>query len=198
MVNKVTKKRLSTQNRQALKILVESFGGVIMPCSNCEKRHLACVVAPDASGRCKSCVDSGWSCDGIALSVAAARKVAAEKRRLEQAEEEAEEELVVLQAESSRIHNEMNAKFAKITRLRRQRRQVESKGQDMIRRGLNSMDELERAERDEEAALEQSISEGTFRDWSAIAEESEWAALGLGDFLDSSLGGSSSGVVGHS
>ncbi|CAF3585242.1 unnamed protein product [Fusarium graminearum] len=56
-----------------------------------------------------------------------ARKLADEKRRLERDEEAAEEELIRLQAESSRIHNEMNAQFSKITRLRRQRRQVEVK-----------------------------------------------------------------------
>ncbi|RFN47324.1 hypothetical protein FIE12Z_8426 [Fusarium flagelliforme] len=99
-----------------------------------------------------------------------ARKVAKEQRRLEEAEEKVEGEFMLLQAESTRIHNEMNAKLAQITRLRRQRRQVESKGLDMLRRGLNSIDELEQAEKDENAAFEQAISEGTFHDWSAIVE----------------------------
>jgi hypothetical protein len=131
-----------------------------------------------------------------------ARKLADEKRRLERDEEAAEEELIRLQAEFSRIHNEMNAQFSKITRLRRQRRQVEVKGMDMIQRGLNSMDELEKAEKDEEAALELAKSNGTFRDWSAVAEQSTFESLGLGSYIDPSLfsdvaGESSSGVAGH-
>ncbi|KAM5528727.1 transposase [Fusarium oxysporum f. sp. phaseoli] len=54
----------------------------------------------------------------------------------------------------------------------------------MLRRGLNSIDELEQAEKDENAAFEQAISEGTFHDWSAIVEQSEWDSLGLGQFID--------------
>ncbi|KAH7200729.1 hypothetical protein BKA60DRAFT_612619 [Fusarium oxysporum] len=120
-------------------------------------------------------------------------------RRLEEAEAKVEGEFMLLQAESTRIHNEMNAKLAQITRLRRQRRQVESKGLDMLRRGLNTIDELEQAEKDENAAFEQAISEGTFHDWSAIVEQSEWDSLGLGQFIDPPfvVGGSSSGVAEH-
>ncbi|PNP61358.1 hypothetical protein FNYG_13910 [Fusarium nygamai] len=65
----------------------------------------------------------------------------------------------------------------------------------MIQRGLSSMDELEKAERNEQSAMENAVIDGSFQDWSAIAEQSEWEALGLGAFVDS--GGSSSGVVGH-
>ncbi|KAG4256505.1 hypothetical protein FPRO03_14038 [Fusarium proliferatum] len=133
------------------------------------------------------------------VEMTSARMVAKEQRRLEEAEEKVEGEFMLLQAESTRIHNEMNAKLAQITRLRRQRRQVESKGLDMLRRGLNSIDELEKAEKDENAAFEQAISEGTFHDWSAIVEQSEWDSLGLGQFIDPPfvVGGSSSGVAEH-
>ncbi|EXK78895.1 hypothetical protein FOQG_16451 [Fusarium oxysporum f. sp. raphani 54005] len=170
-----------------------------MPCFNCEKRGLSCLVSPMSSGRCDSCIKADYSCDSEGFSVAAARKVAKEQRRLEEAEAKVEGEFMLLQAESTRIHNEMNAKLAQITRLRRQRRQVESKGLDMLRRGLNTIDELEQAEKDENAAFEQAISEGTFHDWSAIVEQSEWDSLGLGQFIDPPfvVGGSSSGVAEH-
>jgi hypothetical protein len=72
---------------------------------------------------------------------------------------------------------------------------------DMIQRGLNSIDELEKAEQDERAALENAIVDGTFRDWSAVAKQSEWDSLGLGAFIDYSSGSgvnrSSSGVARH-
>ncbi|KAF6525962.1 hypothetical protein HZS61_009006 [Fusarium oxysporum f. sp. conglutinans] len=197
-------KKTSTENRKSLHILVAAFGNSIMPCSNCVRRKMedSCVLDPAKSNRCDPCVKSGVSCDGHGLSVAAARKIVDEKRRLEREEEAAEDELINLQAESTRIHNAMNAQFAKITRLRRQRRQVEVRGMDMIQRGLSSMDELEKAEQNEQAALENAMADGTFRDWSAVAEQSEWDSLGLDAFIDrtsgSGVGGSSSGVVGHS
>jgi hypothetical protein len=66
---------------------------------------------------------------------------------------------------------------------------------DMIQCGLNSMDELEKAEKDKEAALELAKSNGTFRNWSAIAEQSTFESLGLGSYVDPSL---FSDVVGES
>jgi hypothetical protein len=68
----------------------------------------------------------------------------------------------------------------------------------IIQRGLDSIDKLERAEKDKEAALEYAISDGTFRDWSLTAENSTLESLGLGQFIDpSAFNGSSLGVAGH-
>ncbi|SCO78418.1 uncharacterized protein FRV6_02631 [Fusarium oxysporum] len=204
MSNRVAKaKKTSTDNRKSLHILIAAFRNPIMPCSNCVSRKMvdSCVIDPDKSNRCDPCIKAGYSCDGHGLSVTAARKIIDEKRRLEREEEAAEDELIKLQAKSTRIHNNMNTQFAKITYLRRQRRQVEVKGLDMIQRGLNSMDELEKAEQNKQAALESAMADGTFRDWSVVAEQSEWDSLGLGAFIDYSpgfgVGGSSLGVVGH-
>ncbi|PNP61357.1 hypothetical protein FNYG_13909 [Fusarium nygamai] len=122
MSNRVSKaKKTSTDNRKSLHILVAAFRNPIMPCSNCVRREIedSCILDPAKSNRCDPCVKSGFSCDGHGLSVAAARKIVDEKRRLEREEEAAEDELIKLQAESTRIYNEMNTQFAKITRLRR-------------------------------------------------------------------------------
>jgi len=56
-----------------------------------------------------------------------------------------------------------------------------------------------KAYKDENAAFEQTISEGTFHGWSAIVEQSEWDSLGLGQFIDPPfvVGGGSSGVAEH-
>ncbi|SCO78500.1 uncharacterized protein FRV6_02713 [Fusarium oxysporum] len=204
MSNRVTKaKKTSTNNRKSLYILVAAFRNPIMPCSNCISRKMvnSCVIDPDKSNRCDPYVKAGYSCDGHGLSVTAARKIVDEKRRLEREEEAAEDELIKLQAESTRIHNDINTQFAKITHLRRQHRQVKVKGLDIIQRGLNSMDKLEKAEQNKQAALESAIADGTFRDWSVIAKQSEWDSLGLGAFINyspgSGVGRSSSGVVRH-
>ncbi|EXA29937.1 hypothetical protein FOVG_18616 [Fusarium oxysporum f. sp. pisi HDV247] len=121
MSNRVAKaKKTSTDNRQSLYILVAAFRNPIMPCSNCVRRKMedSCVLNPAKSNYCNPCIKSGISCDGYGLSVAATRKIVNEKRRLEREEEIAEDELINLQAESTRIYNEINTQFAKITRLR--------------------------------------------------------------------------------
>ncbi|KAH8659681.1 hypothetical protein BGZ61DRAFT_499694 [Ilyonectria robusta] len=188
MSSRVTKskkpaaKRVS-QNRHSLQILVEAVGTLAMPCSYCEQRGLVCKISPQSSSRCQSCVRAGESCDGYGLSVAAAQKIAAEKERLEREEEEAEEKLLQLQEKMNAVHLEMNTQFARISRLRRQKRQVTTKGLDMIRRGLESMDALEKAEQDEAAAEEVSHIDGTFRDYSAEVVDASWDSLGLGDYL---------------
>ncbi|RKK10187.1 hypothetical protein BFJ66_g7694 [Fusarium oxysporum f. sp. cepae] len=41
---------------------------------------------------------------------------------------------------------------------------------DIIQRGLSSIDKLEKAEQNEQAALENAMADGTFQDWSAVAE----------------------------
>lgn len=137
------------------------------------------LVSPPSAGRFVEDVD------------VIARRLVAEKQRLEREEEAAEERLLKLQSESARIHKEMNTEFARILRVRRQRRLVETKGVDMIRRGLNSMDELESVERAEAFAEESSHIDGTFVDWSTHAQDLSWEALGLGEFV----GDSSSGVA---
>ncbi|RKK10129.1 hypothetical protein BFJ66_g7715 [Fusarium oxysporum f. sp. cepae] len=91
-------KKTSTENQKSLHILVAAFGNPIMPCSNCVYRKMedSCVLNPAKSNRCDPCVKSGTSCDGHGLSVAAARKIVDEKRRLEREEEAAEDELINL------------------------------------------------------------------------------------------------------
>ncbi|KAI7768299.1 hypothetical protein LZL87_014410 [Fusarium oxysporum] len=99
MSNRVSKaKKTSTENRNSLRILVAAFGNPIMPCSNCVRRKMedSCVLNLAKSNRCDPCIKSGISCDGHGLSVAAAKKIVNEKRRLEREEEAAEDKLIGL------------------------------------------------------------------------------------------------------
>ncbi|CEI63411.1 unnamed protein product [Fusarium venenatum] len=123
--NRIAKaKKKSTENRHALLTTISSLGVRIMPCLNCMSHSLTdqCILNPEKSNCCEPYAKAGYSCDGHGLSLSAARKLADKKCQLERDKEAAEEELIRLQAESSRIHNKMNAQFSKITRLRRQRR----------------------------------------------------------------------------
>ncbi|KAJ0125693.1 hypothetical protein HZ326_31201 [Fusarium oxysporum f. sp. albedinis] len=78
---------------------------------------------------------------------------------------------------------------------------VEVKGLDIIQRGFNLIDKLERAEQSKQAALENAMADSTYQDWSAVAKQSKWDSLGLGAFINhssaSGVGGSSLGVVRH-
>lgn len=120
------------------------------------------------------------------LLVLTAQRIVNEKRRLENEEEVAEDALVKLQLESSRIHHAMNTQFALIMRLRRQRKRVEEKGMDMVRRGFSSIDELEKAEDAEKAAEEAARENSTFHDWSSENASNFWASLGLEEFVSPS------------
>lgn len=102
----------------------------------------------------------------------------AEKRRLELEEEKAEEELIALQ-------QQMNERLSRLMRLRRQKKQIHERGVEMVRRGLNSLDELEESDRREAEAVVDAQSFGAVDviDWSAV--------------LDFDVGSLPSGVVGE-
>ena len=111
-----------------------------------------------------------------------ANRLVAEKRRIEKEEELAEEELLELQRQMSVLHQSVNERFARLARLRQQKRLVKTKGVDMIRRGLKSLDELEEVERCESEAVIDVQSSGGFGvvDWNAVGV--------LDDFLMPDLG----------
>lgn len=99
-------------------------------------------------------------CDLLTL---VATRLMAEKRRIESEEDSVETELLALQ-------QQVNERIARLTRLRKQKKMVVSKGHDMIRRGLRSLDELEEAERQEADAVIDVQSFGGFGviDWSSL------------------------------
>lgn len=90
-----------------------------------------------------------------------------EKRRLEKQEDETEAELLVLQ-------QQLVEKISKLTRLRRQKKKVVSRGHAMVRRGFQSLDELEAAEREESEAVVDVQALGGFDviDWNAVLNDS--------------------------
>ncbi|KAF4423731.1 hypothetical protein F53441_14255, partial [Fusarium austroafricanum] len=63
-------------------------------------------------------------------------RFAAEKRRLEREEEVAENELLELQ-------QKVNKRLSRLMRLRRQKKQLQERGDEMLRRNVETMDDLE-------------------------------------------------------
>jgi hypothetical protein len=109
------------------------------------------------------------------LTVAIVNRLVAEKRRLESEEEAAEESLLQLQ-------RDLNERIARLTRLRKQKKALVTRGHEMISRGMRSLDELEAAEKDEAEAVIGVQAMGGFGvvDWNAVGA--------LDDFLTSDPG----------
>lgn len=158
------KARSSTDRRKAKVLIIQEFGVEVMPCSFCESKNFSCRAMPDSDENCLECTRRGISCDrsGVTLSAGmrifplvmlpfllislVASRITAEKRRLESEEDAAEERLLRAQAE-------MNQALAKLSRLRRQKRQLQKRGLEMLRKGKGSLDELEESDRQESEAV---------------------------------------------
>jgi len=101
---------------------------------------------------------------------------------LKQAKREARESLISRRDELLRAQEAFNEASARLIRLDRQEESVVERGRDMVRRGLDSLDELERVEAEESAAVEAVPPVGV------VEEEVDWAAM-LGEPLDPALFG---------
>ncbi|KAF4449869.1 hypothetical protein F53441_6918 [Fusarium austroafricanum] len=108
----------ATRNRQAQAILIENTGFLIMPCGYCEPRGLKC-----------------WAKEGYS-KCAQSDRFAAEKRRLEREEEVAENELLQLQ-------QQVNEHLSRLMRLHCQKKQLQERSDEMLRRNVETMDDLE-------------------------------------------------------
>lgn len=106
-----------------------------------------------------------------------AQRLAAEKERLDAAERQAERELleqqqklIEYQQQSMLLSQQMNESFARLSRLREQRQQVNVRGEQMLRRGAESLDELDDMERAEsEAVIDVQLNGGVdVIDWNAV------------------------------
>lgn len=62
---------------------------------------------------------------------------------------------VKLEREEERLDREEEETLSKLLRLRKQKRLIRTRGKDMLRRGLKTLDELDAAEEAERAAVEQ-------------------------------------------
>jgi hypothetical protein len=103
---------------------------------------------------------------GFVLTVFVVNRIIAEKRRLEK--EEADAEASLLEA-----HQLVTERLARLSRLRRQRETIVSKGQEMVRRGVRSLDELEGLEKAEAEAVVDVQAVGGFGviDWTTVFED---------------------------
>lgn len=100
----------------------------------------------------------------------AAERLAAEKERIDAEERQTEQELLLHQQKMMELTQSMNESFARLSRLREQRQQINVRGEQMLRKGAQSLDELDDMERAEsEAVVDVQLNGGVdVIDWNAI------------------------------
>jgi hypothetical protein len=139
MSDRVVKKakKSSSERRNALLLSILSSSIEMPSCSNCEQRGIeSCRVSDRDSSRCSECVRAGRSrCDVQGPSNDDLVRIGTQFRELEEAVERAEEE--------------RRAADAKVERLRKQKKLWFEKMMRAVRRGISSVEELERVEKEE-------------------------------------------------
>jgi hypothetical protein len=127
-----SKKSSKSSNDRRIALLAAILSSAVeMPsCSNCEKRGInSCQVSEKDSSRCAECVRSGRSrCDVQGPSNEELIKIGEQFRKLEEEVEQAE---------------------AKVQRLRAQKKLWFEKMMRAVRRGISSVEELEKVEKEE-------------------------------------------------
>ena len=98
-------------------------------CSNCARRNRTCFSSPSDSRKCAECVRRKLKCDQSGPSHNDWIKLEREEERLDQEEEET---------------------LAKLLRIRKQKKYLRSRGKEMLRRGLQTLDELDAVEEQEQ------------------------------------------------
>jgi hypothetical protein len=167
MPDRVEKARsLKTQQRFKLFATIEEFGFEVMPCSFCSKKGWKCHMMQDIS-RCKECVRRGRSCDGSGVAMSSLSKVVSESQRLRQEERDTAADL-------ARLQQEMATSLARLDRIRKQRESLVTRGAEMVNRGLQSLDELDAAERLESEAVVSAQASGAM-------DVIDWNSVGLSD-----------------
>jgi len=188
MSSRVEKRRSKkTDERSALFAVIEHNGSDIMPCTYCFKNNLRCRIFGAASDKCSNCVKRGRPCDGNFVASSLTRLLS-EQKRLEQSEEEAAKALQDAQREAS-------IQLARLDRIRIQKRSLVTRSAELVRRGVQSLDELEEIERQESEAvfLAQSHCATDVIDWNMLGLSSVDALLGVP--LDSGGVGFSGGTA---
>jgi hypothetical protein len=118
---------------EALASRIERTGFEMFPCSNCERGNKRCLVSDkENSGRCSECVLRGASCDVEGVPVGEWHALEAEEARIK--------------AEKETAFRLVRENMSRIERLEKQQGFLKSKGKDMVRRGLKTLDELEEVE----------------------------------------------------
>jgi hypothetical protein len=133
------------RERESLTACVTFLGLEMSPCLYCKKHKKDCIVAPDSS-RYSEYIRLKRKYNVEGPSASDWRNIDSLKERLEQEAEETAQLIVTV--------------AAKLARIQKQQRLLRTRAQDMLRRGLKSLDELdevEAKEREEKEVQERAV-----------------------------------------
>ena len=204
MSGRIEKKSSKAVQRSSLAATIDALGFEVMPCSFCHSKGLRCKMI-ERSSRCGECVRRGRSCDGSGVPVSSrvflpcfvfrspsltrtVSRIVSESQRLEREELDAEESFRAEREALLQAQRRLDESLARLDRIRRQKRSLLTRGTEMVRRGLASLDEVEEAERQESSAALEAQVNGAFGvvDWGAVFDTVPELELPAG--LDSSGG----------
>ena len=101
----------------------------------------------DRSSRCARCHKNGKPCDGV-LIAGSLERTSKSIQRTEDQIDEAEELLAAAQQKALEAHREATEALARLTRLRKHRRFLRDRGNDLLGRGVAELDDLARVTSD--------------------------------------------------
>ena len=143
---------------------------MVRPCSRCRQSSSECRLLMGSS-KCGNCTRRGLKCDVRDVSTEDFAKVDKEAARLD--------------AEVERMEEEEELLRARLKRFKRLRKALHEKELEMVRRGLDNIEELERIEDEERVAAQNAQWPSSIppdpitmlEDFSAEMPESEWEAF---------------------
>jgi len=104
-------------------------------CSRCARRDFLCKVGKESS-QCAECVRSSAKCDCRGPSDV-------EWQSLEQQEDMLEEKMRLTAVRADKLHQELREQYARMERLRKQKKSLKERSSEMLRRGIQSLNELD-------------------------------------------------------
>jgi len=117
---------------------IEDNGDKMIPCSTCRRRNRKCVVAPDRSDRCSECIRAKVPCN-----------VKASLADMWEDEVPSMTDWESIEKQEEKLREQEEEAMSKILRLRKQQRLLCQRRDEMAKRGLKFLDELDAAEEKE-------------------------------------------------
>ena len=146
---------------------IQQTGIEMLPCDRCQKKSLKCVQSI-ASRYCSECKRVDANCS-------AAPPSALEWDNLQKEEDRLSAEKEVTLSNLLRLSTEKEVILLKLLRLEHQQKSIKTKGAEMLRRGLASLDELEAVEELERQSASQkansALSEFSDSFWDQVAQD---------------------------
>ena len=158
------------QNRITLSSRINRVGKMVFPCSRCAQQKVECRRILGAK-KCGNCTRRGCKCDVQDVTAPQFERIDKERQRIK--------------SEIRQSREAMEAAMARWKRFERLQESLEEREAELIRRGLDNIEELERVEAEEKAASSLASAPSPLdpitllEDFSCEIPPSQWA-----DFLN--------------